>query len=132
VFDFIWEEIKAILESSLKNCGYAPYIMQMIERVTGRTFGYDKEHHPLQIKNELREPVNDTRTASPRGSSLPRAARGSGQQGDKPPSPIRKMFNLRFAMCKSQHVVDVKAQYESRARKKDTKSVMEIHTHLNL
>jgi hypothetical protein len=50
VFDFIWEEIKVISESPLKSCGYAPLIMHMIERVTGRTFGYDKEHHPLRIK----------------------------------------------------------------------------------
>jgi hypothetical protein len=42
VFDFIWGEIKAISESPLKSCGYAPYIMHMIERVTGWTFGYDK------------------------------------------------------------------------------------------
>jgi hypothetical protein len=32
MFDFIWGEIKAISESSLKSCGYAPYIMHMIER----------------------------------------------------------------------------------------------------
>jgi hypothetical protein len=35
-------------------------------------------------------------------------------------------------MCKSQHVADVKAQHERHARKKDTKSVKEIHSHLNL
>jgi hypothetical protein len=34
VFDFIWEEIKAISENPLKSCGYAPYLMHMIERVT--------------------------------------------------------------------------------------------------
>jgi hypothetical protein len=47
VFDFIWGEIKVISESPLKSCGYTPYIMHMIERVMGQTFGYDKEHHPL-------------------------------------------------------------------------------------
>jgi hypothetical protein len=31
VFDFIWEEIKAISKNPLKSCGYAPYIMHMIE-----------------------------------------------------------------------------------------------------
>jgi hypothetical protein len=31
VFDFIWEEIKAISEIPLKSYGYAPYIMHMIE-----------------------------------------------------------------------------------------------------
>jgi hypothetical protein len=35
-------------------------------------------------------------------------------------------------MCKSQHVADVKAQCEWRARKKNTKSIKEIHSHLNL
>jgi hypothetical protein len=37
VFDFIWKEIKAISENLLKSCGYAPYLMHMIERVTART-----------------------------------------------------------------------------------------------
>jgi AraC-like DNA-binding protein len=51
---------------------------------------------------------------------------------DKPTSPIQKIFSLLFGMCKSQHAVDVKAQHERRARRKDTKSVKEIHVHLNL
>jgi hypothetical protein len=59
----------------------------MIERVTGQTFGYDKEHHPLRIKNDLRAPVEERRAATLR-SSPPRVARGRGQQGDKPPSHI--------------------------------------------
>jgi hypothetical protein len=87
VFDFIWWEIKAISESPLKSCEYAPYIMHMIERVISQTFGYDKEHHPLWIKNDLRAPVEEKRAATPR-SSPPRAARGRGQYGDKPLSPI--------------------------------------------
>jgi hypothetical protein len=79
VFDFIWVgEIKAISESPLKSCGYAPYIMHIIERVMGQTFGYDKEHHPLWIKNDL----------SSHRCSPPRAARGRGQPRDKSPSPI--------------------------------------------
>jgi hypothetical protein len=102
VFNFIWEEIKAISENPLKSCDYAPYIMHMIERVIGRTFGYDKQHHPLRIKNDLRAPMEDRRAATPRGSSPLRVARGRGQQGDKPLSPIQKMFNLLFGICKSQ------------------------------
>jgi hypothetical protein len=65
VFDFIWEEIKTILENPLKSCGYAPFIMHMIERVSGCTIGYDKEHHPLRIKNDLRAPIKDRRAAAP-------------------------------------------------------------------
>jgi hypothetical protein len=87
VFDFIWEEIKAISENPLKSCEYASYIMHMIERVTAKTFFCENEHHPLRINNDLRAPVEDRRAAAPR-SSPPRAARGRRQQGDKPPSPI--------------------------------------------
>jgi hypothetical protein len=35
-------------------------------------------------------------------------------------------------MCKFQHTIDVKAQHERRARKKYTKSMKEIHSHLNV
>jgi hypothetical protein len=35
-------------------------------------------------------------------------------------------------MCKSKHAIDVKAQHERHERKKITKSVKEIHTHLDL
>jgi hypothetical protein len=112
VFDFIWEEIKAILNNPLKSCGYAPFILHMLERVTNHTFGHDKEHHSLRIKNDLKAPVEERRAAAPQVSSHPRATTGRGQQGGKPPSPIRKMYNLIFRMCKSQHAADVKAQHE--------------------
>jgi hypothetical protein len=103
----------------------------MIESVTAHTFVCEKEHHPLRIKNDLRGPVEDTRAVAPH-SSPPRAARGRGQQRDKSLSPIRKIFSLLFGICKSQHAADVKAQHESRERKKITKSVKEIRAHLNL
>jgi hypothetical protein len=77
VFDFIWEEIKAISESPLKSYGYASYIVHMIEMVSGRTFGCNKEHHPLRIKNDLRALVDQRRAAAPRVSP-PRAASGKG------------------------------------------------------
>jgi hypothetical protein len=126
-----FEWIKAISESPLKSCVYAPCIMHTIERVMGQTFGYDKEHHPLQIKNNLRVPMEERRAATPR-SSPPRAARGRGQQGDKLSSPIQKTSSLLFGMFKSQHVTDVMAQHERCERRKITKSVKEIRTHLNL
>jgi hypothetical protein len=131
MFHFIWGDIKTISESPLKSCGYALYIIHMIVRVTYRIFGYDKEYHPLRIKNDLRAPVEKRKAPAPRSSSL-RAARGRGQQGDKPLSPIQKIFSLLFGMCKSQHTTDVRAQHERRERRKITKSVKEIHTHLNL
>jgi hypothetical protein len=131
IFDFIWEETKAISENPLKSCGYAPYFMHMIERVTARTFFCEKEHHPLRIKNDMRAPLEDMRAVTPH-SSPSSAARGRGQQRDKPPSPIQKIFSLLFGICRSQQAADVKAQHERHERKKITKSVKEIHAHLNL
>jgi hypothetical protein len=87
IFNFIWEEIKVVLENSLQSCGYALYLMYMIDRVTARTFFCKKEHHHLRIKNDLRASVEDSRVAAPH-SSPPRAARGRGQPRDKPSSPI--------------------------------------------
>jgi ethanolamine utilization cobalamin adenosyltransferase len=78
IFDFKWEEIKAISENPLKSCGYDSYLMHMIERVTAHTFLCEKKHHPLRIKNDLRAPVEDTIAAVPH-SSPPRAARGRGK-----------------------------------------------------
>jgi hypothetical protein len=107
--------------------------MHLIERVTARTFYCEKEHHPLRIKNDLKAPVEDMRAAAGQPvSSPPRAARRSGQQGDKTLSPIQKIFSLLFGMCKFQHATEVKAQHKRHARRKDTKSVKEIHTHLSL
>jgi hypothetical protein len=105
--------------------------MHMIERVTAQTFFYEKEHHPLRIKIDLRAPVEESRAAAPH-SSPPRAARGRGRLRDKHPSPIWKTFSLLFGMCKFQHAADVRAQHERRERRKITKSVKEIRTHLNL
>jgi hypothetical protein len=131
IFDFIWEEINAISENPLKSYGYAPYLMHMIEGVTAQTFLCKKKHHLLRIKNDLRAPVEEMRVAASH-SAPPRAARGGGQQGDKPPSPIQKIFSLLFKMCKSQHTADMKVQHEKRARRKDTKSIKKICAHLDL
>jgi hypothetical protein len=95
VFDFIWKEIKAISENPLKSCEYAPYLMHMIERVTARTFFCEKQHHPSQIKNDLRAPVENLR-ATTQHSSPPRATRGRRQLRNKLSSPIRKIFSLLF------------------------------------
>ena len=46
--DFIWEEIKYISKNPLKICGYAPYLMIMIEKVTKTKYGTDARHERLR------------------------------------------------------------------------------------
>ena len=38
VVDYIWEEMKTISCSPQKSCGYAPYVMHIIEAITNSTF----------------------------------------------------------------------------------------------
>ena len=42
-------------ERPIKGCGFAPYIMFMIEKVTRHTFEYDKKHKVLKIVDDLTE-----------------------------------------------------------------------------
>jgi hypothetical protein len=49
VSDFIWEEIKTISESPQRLCGYAPYIMHIIEKVSNRIFLKDSKHDPFKV-----------------------------------------------------------------------------------
>jgi hypothetical protein len=57
---------------------------------------------------------------------------GEGSKETSPHLLFRKKISLLFGICKSQHTADVKAQHERRARRKHTKSVKEVHSHLNL
>jgi hypothetical protein len=101
--------------------------------VTTKTCKCEKENQPLRIKNDLKALVEDSRAVDASlASSPPRAARRSGQPGEKPTSLLQKLFDLIFGMCKSQHVTDVRAKYDRRVQKKDTRSVKEVHAHLNL
>ena len=117
VFDLIWCVIRCVGERPLKGCGFAPYIMHMIEQVIGHTFEYDKVHKALKIVAYLPEvgvptaepggggaapeadaPVGGA--AAGRASPLPHAPSCSSSHHRSPPSPIRKMFSAIFGMCR--------------------------------
>ena len=109
-------------ERPLKGCGFAPYIMYMIEQVIGHTFEYDKIHKALKIVADLPEtgiPLagpgeaavaamvdSPTDGAPTGGASLPPRgshSRSSSVRGS-PPSPIRKFFSSIFGMCRDIQV----------------------------
>jgi hypothetical protein len=48
VIDFVWEQIKGISFNPQKACGFAPYLMFIIEDVTGRSFSKGREAHAFQ------------------------------------------------------------------------------------
>ena len=117
VYSTISCEIRSVGERPLKGCGFAPYLMHMIEQVTGHTFDYDKIHKALKIVVDL--PKIGVPLVGPRGaavaaeadapvggvavgrvSPLPHAPSHSSPRRRSPPSPIRKMFSAIFGMCK--------------------------------
>jgi hypothetical protein len=132
VFDYIWEEIKSILESPQKCCGYGAYLMYMIDQKTNKRFECDYVHTPIDIKKDyhpgptlaqLEEQARQQASTQGEAGDIPNAStlvpsathapsrshsrRGGsrGQNWKNPASPIRKMFNLIFGMCKSTNDV---------------------------
>ena len=104
-------------ERPFKGCGFAPYIMFMIEKVTGHTFEYNKKHKVLKIVDDLTEigvplagpgggaaalevdsPVGGA--AVGRASPLPHAPSCSSSRHGSPPSPIRRLFSSIFGKCR--------------------------------
>jgi hypothetical protein len=141
VVDYIWEEIRTISGSPQKSCGYAPYFMHVIEEITNYTFGYDHEHKTFHLKNDVvgpslanlaraqaniggqEVPEQPTAAAAPSRAARPShgRARGRGQQHvQKPPSPLRKLFNFWCGSCMKANDVVHK---ERQLRKRDSRMI---------
>jgi hypothetical protein len=56
VIDYIWEEIKDISLNHQKNCSFTPYLMFLIEDVTGRSFSKERIHMPFR-PNPIKKPL---------------------------------------------------------------------------
>jgi len=81
---YIWNKIHDATEDSVKHLPYAPYIMHIIEKVSGIHFPYDTQQKLLKISNktsiiaarELREKADAAR-ARGKGASSARSHRGA-------------------------------------------------------
>jgi hypothetical protein len=56
VMDFVWEEIKGISMNPQKTCGFTPYLMFIIEYVTGKNFPKEGKHMPFR-PNPTKKPL---------------------------------------------------------------------------
>jgi len=142
VMDFVWEEIKIIASSPQKGCVYGPILMDVIETVTKTTFRKEMEHAPLRIavpkkpillpsaadeQAAAQSPPPPPPGAQQRQHSQRRAgAASSSQVYDKPPSPLRKFFNIMLGMCKNQHDIRVAQHHERQERKKNTRRLKRL------
>jgi hypothetical protein len=64
VIDYILEEIKGISLNPQKNCGFAPYLIFLIEDVTGRSFSKEGIHMPFR-PNPTKKPLPPAQVSSP-------------------------------------------------------------------
>ena len=135
VLDFIWCEIQSVGERPLKGCGFAPYIMYMIEQVTWHTFEYDKIHKALKIVADLPETglppagLGGVAGIAEADAPPPRAPSRSTSHRGSPPSPIRRFFSSIFGMCQD---IQTRQQKEREARRKDTQTLKQIASRLEL
>jgi hypothetical protein len=149
VIDYIWEEIKGISLNPQMYCDFAPYIMFLIEDVTGRNFSKEGIHisfrpnptkKPLippaqassppradptpQQQHEATEPIRPARYTDQ--TSLGDKGQSSAQQREKSSSPIKKLFGLLFDMCRSHHAIETRLHEERKAHKKLQKEMNKV------
>jgi hypothetical protein len=65
VMDFMWEEIKGISMNPQNTCGFAPYLMFIIEDVTGRSFPKEGKHMPFRPNPTKKPIIPPTQVSSP-------------------------------------------------------------------
>ena len=94
VFNFIWEEIRLSSNDPKKGCVYAPYIMCMIENVTGQTFYKEQKHTGYQVRM-IQTPY---RMAS--GSTKYRTASPASPPSVSTPKSIKRTLVAIFCLCK--------------------------------
>ena len=120
---YIWNKIHDATEDPVKHLPYAPYIMHVIEQVSGIRFPYDTQQKLLKISNktsiiaarELREKADAAKARgkgasgshSRRGASTPAvtAARSSSAEplssssSRKKPNKFKFLMTYMFGQC---------------------------------
>jgi len=118
---YIWNKIHDAIEDPEKHLPYAPYIMHVIEQVSGIWFPTDIHHNLLKISNKTsiiaaKEPRNKADAArakgkgasgsrSCHGASPPAAARSSSAKplssssSGKKPNKFKFLMTYMFGQC---------------------------------
>jgi hypothetical protein len=65
VMDFMWEEIKGISLNPQNNCGFVPYLMFIIEDVTGRNFPKVGKYMPFKPTPTKKPLISPTQVSTP-------------------------------------------------------------------
>ena len=105
VFNFIWEEIRLSSNAPQKGCVYAPYIMCMIENITGQTFYKEQKHTSYQVR------VIQTPYKKGSGSTKYRTATPASPSSISTPKSIKRTLAAIFCLCqKNSEAIDKMAR----------------------
>jgi hypothetical protein len=86
VMDFMWEEIKGISMNHQKTCGFAPYLMFIIQDVTGRNFLKEGKHMPFRSNPTKKSLISPAQVYTPpRADPTPQ----QHQAAKEPVRPVR-------------------------------------------
>ena len=141
IMNFLWEELIAAEYDSRRGFSYAPYIMYVIEKVTGIFFRKDGEHLLYKLTRTKQTGASKTPSASsdqspppvdspprrphgPSCSSGPSHSRAPSQSRGEKPNLARRVLKAVFCMCR-QHSHDV---YEIRKDMNLVKAKLELPT----
>jgi hypothetical protein len=114
VFDYIMDELWNIAIKPQRSCGFAPYIMCMIEVVAHERFYKDVAHEPLR-SIVPKDPRSHHTSSAPLAVGPTRTTHSGGASSSSSSnSSFLKMFWGIFAMCRhtDQHMDMVKQRLE--------------------
>ena len=95
---FIWRELRIAMDDGRKGLPYAPYLMFMIERVTGYKFDKDGLHTVYKIEKTQASGANKAVRRSPSVEDIPKSSRSRSHKGKKM-EKFGKWIKAIFTTC---------------------------------
>ena len=95
---FMWCELRNVMDDGRKGLPYAPYLMFMIERVTGYKLDKDGLHTIYKIKKTQASGASRVVRRSPSVEDVPKSSR-SRPRKEKKMEKFRKWIKAIFATC---------------------------------
>lgn len=107
---YIWNKIHDASEDTVRHYPYAPYLMHVIEQVTGIWFPTDVKHKKLKITNKMfktaKKALEEARKGKATGASTSHASSQSSSEeplssssGKKKPCLLKFCMTYIFGQC---------------------------------
>jgi hypothetical protein len=122
---FMWRELRISMEDGRKGLPYAPYLMFVIERVTGHRFDKDGLHTIYKIEKTQSTGVSRAVRCSPSVEDVPESSHSRSSKGKKM-KKFGKWIKAIFTTC----TYAVGTAYEDRLENRDANQEAKQHARL--